>query len=287
MSKTKILFLDDEILLVEPIFDRLDFEFEDKVTYFHAKDCSEALTILKANEDIEILVVDGMIPPGENKTFIDFQAKFSFSTGNIFANYISTQYPRINIIAFTVMNDLDVIKKFENSGAYFICKIGYDSFNELFDVINFVIQNKKLPKKKPEIFIVHGHNHLLKYELKNYLQNNLKLNEPKILDEQPSQGRTVIEKFEYYAESINLVFVLLTPDDLVKVSDSEDYLQPRPNVLFELGYFYGKLNRQSVILISTNKIKLPTDISGIIYFDATNGINSIGEKIRIEIQKWI
>ena len=36
-----------------------------------------------------------------------------------------------------------------------------------------------------------------------------------ILHEQPNFGRTIIEKFEDYAAKTDLVFVLLTPHDIV------------------------------------------------------------------------
>ena len=63
---------------------------------------------------------------------------------------------------------------------------------------------------------------------------------PVLLAEKPSRGRSIIEKFESEAEDIAFAFVPLTPDDLVAKGEQE-YSQARPNVLFELGWFYGRL----------------------------------------------
>ena len=70
---------------------------------------------------------------------------------------------------------------------------------------------------------MHGQDETAKLQLKNYLQNSLRLPEPIILHEQPNRGRTIMEKFEDYAITSTLVFILLTPDDLVaRASDSEE-----------------------------------------------------------------
>ena len=63
-------------------------------------------------------------------------------------------------------------------------------------------------------FIVHGHDENAKLALKNYLQNTLGWPEPVILAEKRSGGKTIIEKFEEHSKNIDVVFVLLTPDDM-------------------------------------------------------------------------
>lgn len=136
-------------------------------------------------------------------------------------------------------------------------------------------------------FIVHGHDETCLLELKNYIQNTLKLEEPVILREQPGKGKTLMEKFERDAEEVDLIFVLLTPDDeIVEPNDPNDTKrQARPNVLFEMGYFLGKLGRESgkILLLHKGSTNLPTDILGIEYIDISNGIESAGEKIRREL----
>jgi predicted nucleotide-binding protein len=137
-------------------------------------------------------------------------------------------------------------------------------------------------------FIVHGRDHGSLWELKDYLQNTLELDEPTVLQQMPGRGKTLIEKFEREARDIKLVFVLLTPDDTSASPDDTDTekRRARQNVIFELGFFLGRLGRESgrVLLLHKGPIELPSDIVGIEYIDITNGIESAGEKLRRELR---
>ena len=136
-----------------------------------------------------------------------------------------------------------------------------------------------------QAFIVHGHDRGTLLELKDYIQNTLRWPEPVILDQQPSGGRTVIEKFEETAEEIDVVFVLITPDDVGGEKDTELVRRARQNVIFELGYFVGKLGRRSgrLILLYKSGIEIPSDLNGVVYIDISKGIFEAGERIRREI----
>ena len=137
-------------------------------------------------------------------------------------------------------------------------------------------------------FIVHGRDHGSLWELKDYLQNTLELDEPTVLQQMPGRGKTLIEKFEREARDIKLVFVLLTPDDTSASPDDTDTekRRARQNVIFELGFFLGRLGRESgrVLLLHKGPIELPSDIVGIEYIDITNGIESASERIRRELR---
>jgi CheY-like chemotaxis protein len=138
----------------------------------------------------------------------------------------------------------------------------------------------------PRAFIVHGHDDSALAELKDYLQNTLKWQEPVVLREQPSRGKTIIEKFEELAGRIDCVFVLLTPDDKgINLSTDDEKRRARQNVIFELGFFYARMGRESgrVIALRKGAMELPSDIHGIIWIDITNGVKSAGEDIRKEV----
>ena len=151
-----------------------------------------------------------------------------------------------------------------------------------------VSQDEDAQARNVRSFIVHGHDHQSLYELIYYLQNTLKLDAPTVLQNTPSEGKTLIETFESEAELTELVFVLLTPDDKVaEDSDTEtDKYRARQNVIFEMGFFLGKLGRKSgkVLLLHKGPLDIPSDIAGIRYIDITNGIESTGERIRRELQ---
>lgn len=67
-------------------------------------------------------------------------------------------------------------------------------------------------KVSQKVFIVHGHDEVAKIATARFVQR-LDL-EAVILDEQPSEGLTIIEKFERYARNANFAIVLMTPDDV-------------------------------------------------------------------------
>lgn len=157
-----------------------------------------------------------------------------------------------------------------------------ERFN-LLDYIPKKIISIKKEKKEMKPFIIHGHDNEVKLELKDYLQNTLKMDEPIVLADQSSGGLTIMEKFEKYSAECNLVFVLLTPDDKY-TTDSKS--RSRQNVIFEMGYFLGKLGRKSgrVILLYKGELELPSDIEGVIYIRIDNGISAAGELIRKELK---
>jgi predicted nucleotide-binding protein len=70
----------------------------------------------------------------------------------------------------------------------------------------------KIGSATRKVFVVHGHDVEAKETVARFLEK-LEL-EPIILHEQPSQGRTVIEKFETSSSDVAFAVVLLTPDDL-------------------------------------------------------------------------
>ncbi|SHN27901.1 Predicted nucleotide-binding protein containing TIR-like domain [Pseudomonas asturiensis] len=122
------------------------------------------------------------------------------------------------------------------------------------------------------VFVVHGHDETAMHGLARFLEK-LGL-EAIILKEQPDQGRTIIEKFEATAGDVGFAVVLLTPDDVgasVKAETSD--ARARQNVIFELGYFAGKLGRGRVCLLRKGQVEIPSDLYGVIYteMDAADG----------------
>lgn len=114
-----------------------------------------------------------------------------------------------------------------------------------------------------EVFIIHGRDEGIKNEVARLLtQVGL---EPIILAEQPSQGSTIIEKFEQHAD-VGFAVALLTPDDLGSERDGKELKsRARQNVIFELGFFIGKLGRKRVCALTKGHIEIPSDYSGVVY----------------------
>jgi predicted nucleotide-binding protein len=118
-----------------------------------------------------------------------------------------------------------------------------------------------------KVFVVHGHDNEAKEVTARFLER-LGL-QSIILHEQPSSGRTVIEKFENYSGDIAFAVVLLTPDDVGGVATSPTSLKPRArqNVIMELGYFMGRLGRVKVCALHKGGVELPSDYQGILYIE--------------------
>lgn len=116
-----------------------------------------------------------------------------------------------------------------------------------------------------DIFIVHGHNDGLLMTVARTVRA-LTAREPVILREQPSQGRTIIEKFEAHAATCSFAIGLLTADDFGRsISEAEDRPRARQNVVFEAGYFVGLVGRNRVALLHEPGVDLPSDLSGVVY----------------------
>jgi predicted nucleotide-binding protein len=125
---------------------------------------------------------------------------------------------------------------------------------------------------KNRVFVVHGHDEGAKHAVARFLEK-LGL-EAIILDEKPDQGRTIIEKFESYAIDVGFAVIVLTPDDVGHLKTaSDDQERARQNVIFELGYFVGKLGRGRACLLRKGDVEMPSDLAGVIYteLDAADG----------------
>jgi predicted nucleotide-binding protein len=138
---------------------------------------------------------------------------------------------------------------------------------DLADVAHMPLRMSKpaaATKPSNKVFVVHGHDDAAKEGLARFLEK-IEL-EAVILHEQPDQGRTIIEKFEEYAGQVGFAVVLLTPDDLGAVKgNAVQNARARQNVVFELGYFAGKLGRGKTCLLRKGNVEMPSDLYGVIY----------------------
>lgn len=123
-----------------------------------------------------------------------------------------------------------------------------------------------VPAATRDVFVVHGRDDGTRDTVARFLQ---KIEfRPVILDEQPSQGRTIIEKFERHVHAA-FAIALLTPDDVGALASEKDNLQrrARQNVIFEFGYFMGRLGRERVCAIIEDGVEIPSDYDGVVYIN--------------------
>ena len=138
-----------------------------------------------------------------------------------------------------------------------------------------------------DVFIIHGHDRLSLLELEKMLKEEFKLN-PIVLKDKAGKSRTIIEKFEEQAEPASYAIGLFTSDDFIE-SDEEakgvKYTQARPNVIFELGWFYGKLGRGKTLILLKKGTKLHSDLAGIEYKEFNISVKEIEKDIKMELEE--
>ena len=127
------------------------------------------------------------------------------------------------------------------------------------------------PTPASPIFVVHGHDHGLRHEVVRVLERATS-REVTVLHEQANAGRTLLEKFEAHASSAAYAVVLLTPDDAGAAVGQPPQPRGRQNVIFELGFFFGRLGRDRVAVLLAPGVEQPSDISGLVYI----GVDAAG-----------
>jgi predicted nucleotide-binding protein len=115
-----------------------------------------------------------------------------------------------------------------------------------------------------DILLVHGREEATKESLLEFL-GTLGLH-PLVLHEQPDGGKSMIEKFGE-SPGIHFAIILLTPDDIAapRHKPKERQLRVSQNVIFELGYFMGKLGRGRVCALYKEGGEILSDYSGTVY----------------------
>ena len=139
------------------------------------------------------------------------------------------------------------------------------------------------PVRSDVVFLVHGHDELNLLRLERLLKDRWHL-ESVILKFEPGKGRTLIEKFEEEAERAAFAIILITPDDLIQTPDGA-YTQARPNAVFELGWFYGRIGRGRVCILCKRGTKLHSDLDGINRVDFDDSIESAALQIESELRE--
>jgi Predicted nucleotide-binding protein containing TIR-like domain/TIR domain len=110
-----------------------------------------------------------------------------------------------------------------------------------------------------EVFVVHGHGETREVVARFLEKIGLT---PILLVEQPSGSSTIIEKLEHNRQ-VGYAIVILTPDDVGASRENPANLQPRPrqNVVFEMGFFMGILERHRVCALLSGFSGPPADFS--------------------------
>ncbi len=134
------------------------------------------------------------------------------------------------------------------------------------------------PRQPQSIFVVHGHDETLLKDVLGYL-GDLRLS-PVVLKRIGGAQQSLFQKFMNWAGDTCFAIVLLSGDDFGAARQQyeapgvgERCLQyrARQNVVFELGYFYGRLGWENVFVVYKPPPKVfpnfepPSDLLGIVW----------------------
>jgi predicted nucleotide-binding protein len=121
------------------------------------------------------------------------------------------------------------------------------------------------------VFLVHGRDNEAKNEVARFL-SKIGLEEI-ILHERPNSGRHLLTKFQEESEGASFAVVLITPDDEGGLPGEPLRKRARQNVVFELGFFIGRLGPSHVAALVKGDVEKPSDFDGVGYIslDSTGG----------------
>lgn len=125
-----------------------------------------------------------------------------------------------------------------------------------------------LTDERRSIFVVHGHSDTLRERVARVIERTTGT-DVTILGEEEIAGLTILEKFERFAAQAGFAVVLLTADDFGKPAGQERGWndRARQNVVFEMGWFFGRLGRDRVAAIYDPTVELPSDLHGLAYIE--------------------
>lgn len=143
----------------------------------------------------------------------------------------------------------------------------------------------RTPTPSRKVFVVYGHDSVARTQLEAMLRRWGV--EPLILDQLPSEGRTIIEKLEKYRSEANFAVVLATPDDEGHraAHPDEKSFRARQNVVLELGMLLAILGRPRVAILLKDQTKMerPSDIQGLIYISFRDSIEDCARSLAKEL----
>lgn len=236
--------------------------FDNDETDFNMDDHKSKLEDLtqRAESYSELTKVDFMKSHVNTQENINLFTEWYFESRDLFSEYFDESEKN-----FAEFSSCDV------SGNGYTLSTRFSRIYPLFKILKGKILNGKISSVQQSIhemnnkgFVIHGHNESLKLNVARFIEKYVK-KEAIILHEQPNKGKTVIEKFESNSE-VDFAVALWTADDQGKANKEEKLLnRARQNVIFETGYFIGKLGRDRVIILFEDGVEKPSDYDGVVY----------------------
>src|ERR1041385_7736711 len=126
--------------------------------------------------------------------------------------------------------------------------------SDLASLVRSVLQPTTDVPSSRRVFIAHGHNAEIRKAAVELLRR-LDL-DPVVLVDEAAKGRTLVELLERNAK-VDYAVILLTADDLGRAkTEARSQKRARQNVVFELGFFIGRLGRERVCSLYESGVEI-------------------------------
>jgi len=239
---------------------------DEKKKFIQILECDKE-DILEIKSDVlkpyilkEEVYVDGAYIKYDN--IRSLKVKRSTESSSVLTKRANDNVPKNFFVFITVENVI--------SGNSYVEDITRDLVKEVKQEVSILEKKEAIQldvkNNNKKVFIVHGRDVAAKSEVARYLE---KLDmDPIILHEQASSSNTIIEKIEAHSD-VGYAVIIYTPCDQGSIiSDNLDLkARARQNVVFEHGYFIGRLGRSRVTALKVEGVETPNDISGVVYID--------------------
>jgi predicted nucleotide-binding protein len=249
--KARILFADDNTKFVDV---RSELLKRNGYEVIPAYSPAEARRVLR-NDEIDLAILDLHLNGGgiTDHSGLEVAMEFPKITSIIITNEgtSETPYPvsaeSTHAIRDVLREAIDVVFKDESEDAF------------LKAVRRALI---------PRVFVAHGHDEGAKTIVVRVLEQ-LGVR-PIVLQDEAGAGRPILQRIDEYS-NVEFAVVILTPDDVGGPAhrSRKQPLQPRArqNVIFEWGFFSGRLERHRVVALKKGGVEIPSDYGGVVYID--------------------
>ncbi|MGA2316537.1 MAG: TIR domain-containing protein [Thermodesulfobacteriota bacterium] len=120
------------------------------------------------------------------------------------------------------------------------------------------ITGGRISQEDKRVFISHGGETKALLKIERFLRG-LGIT-PVIVKHEPSLGKSLDDLVEEQMETCVAVIILATKDDKIKNEKGEEYFQPRPNVIHEIGLAQEKV-RDRIIYLKEEGCRFPSNIA--------------------------
>jgi len=117
----------------------------------------------------------------------------------------------------------------------------------------------------PRVLLIHGRSPDW-LRVKVWLYETMRITNIVVMQQEFGGGKTLPEKFEDLASQVDKAIAIATPDDIGGPSSANaSAFRPRArqNVWLEAGWFWGRLGRKNLLILSRGEVEFPSDLTGL------------------------